>query len=75
MSTLEFTYAEVRNLIQGKFDFRKCLECDGRGWVWVDGDIGETVAGPQETEDKQRYYRDCCDFCEGLGGYLKVDDR
>lgn len=74
MSTLEFTVTEVRNLVQGKFDFRKCLECDSRGWVWVDGDVGEIVNGPL-PDDPDRYWKECCEFCKGLGGYLRVEDE
>jgi hypothetical protein len=60
---------ELRALIQGKFEFRTCLECGGKGRVLVDGVEGIVVQAPTMNDD--RYYEDICDECEGLGGFLR----
>lgn len=61
---------EVRALIQGKFEFRNCLECSGKGWVWADYQIGEIIDAPT-TDDSARYGKEQCENCRGLGGFLK----
>lgn len=67
----EFDTLELRALISGRFRFTKCIECDGLGNVLVDHAIGEVVrfVDPSRTDD---FYRDCCDFCNGLGGKLEL---
>jgi hypothetical protein len=67
-----FDTAELRQILSGDFRFGKCLECDGKGLVWCDGDIGEVVSGSMDADDPYRYYQDCCDFCDGLGGFLVI---
>ena len=64
---------ELRALIMGKFDFRKCLDCDGKGRVWVDGDNGEIVSGPDPKRDSDDFYKDQCEECDGLGGNLRIN--
>lgn len=63
---------ELRALIQGKFDFRLCLECGGKGWVWVDGIAGEVISGPDPQRDESDFYKDECESCDGLGGNMKI---
>lgn len=66
---------DVRNLIQGNFRFFNCLTCAGKGWVWVDGEAGEEVVGPDPTRDLDDYYKDECYECDGLGGKLQIGER
>lgn len=66
-----FSLDEVRSLVEGKFQWRQCITCGGKGWEWVDGDAGEVVSGPDPTRDIGDYYKDQCDNCNGLGGILR----
>lgn len=75
MSYWEFEVDELRDLIQGKFRFFPCLECGGKGWIWVDGDNGAIVNGPDPTRDEVDFYKDQCDECRGLGGKLHIGER
>ena len=59
-------------LLSGNFTFHKCLDCDNKGWVWVDTELGEVVNKPMESDDPDRYERDGCDTCRGLGGSLHI---
>lgn len=70
----EFDNQELRMLISGNFSFRKCLECDGLGWVWFDTDIGEMVNAPMSSDNPYKYEKDSCNFCRGLGGFLRLGD-
>ncbi len=72
MSDYRLELGEVRALIQGKFDFRLCLDCGGKGHVLCDGDLGLVVSSDLDASaDPCRYYYDQCDTCEGLGGNLR----
>ena len=71
--THEFDTQELRQLINGDFQFRRCTWCDGLGTVWCDNDIGEVVAASSVTPegiDDCRFYKDYCEDCDGLGGTL-----
>ena len=68
----EFDRDELRSLISGNFQFRKCLDCSGNGWVWVDTELGEVVAAPMQTDDPDRYEKDGCETCSCLGGFLTI---
>lgn len=64
-----FTAEEVRDLVQGKFQFRNCLDCNSKGWVWVCPTIGEIVDAPTD----EYCYKEQCEDCKGLGGHLRLD--
>ena len=68
----EYTTQELRMLLSGNFTFHKCLDCDNKGWVWCDTELGEVVNKPMESDDPDRYERDGCDTCSGLGGSLHI---
>lgn len=68
------TTEELRNLIQGKFRFRPCLDCGAKGSVLVDGDEGVVVQAVHPEKGAESYYTDVCDECKGLGGFLKFDE-
>jgi hypothetical protein len=67
--------SEIRDLIQGNFRFFNCLECMSRGWIWVDGDDGSIVNGPDPSRDQTEFYKDECEACKGLGGKLHIGER
>lgn len=64
---------EYKKLISGKFQFRVCVDCQGKGWVWVDADAGEVVIAPDPKRPQEDFYRDCCEDCEGIGGFVIYD--
>lgn len=68
----EFSAEELRRLIQGKFEFRPCLECGGKGTVLVDNQFGITVTAIPKDRDPDWFSIECCDECIGLGGFLKL---
>ena len=69
----QFTTEELRNLIQGKFTFRSCIACQGKGTELVDGRAGmlANFVDPERPED---FYTDTCQDCRGLGGTLKIEE-
>lgn len=66
---------ELRDLIKGNYRFFNCIDCMGRGWIWVDGDCGTIVNGPDPTRDELDFYKDECEDCKGLGGKLHIGER
>jgi DnaJ-class molecular chaperone len=70
---MEFEIDEVRALIKGKFDFRTCIECNGKGWVLVDDNLGEVVQAMHPEGNPSDYYKDQCEDCHGLGGLLRIN--
>lgn len=70
-----FSTDQIRKLINGKFTFYKCTNCDGKGWVWVDGIACVEVAFLDPNRDSDEYYQDVCYECEdSLGGKLVIED-
>jgi len=71
MSGGSFTFSlyQTKQLIQGKFQFRPCLECGYSGIINVAGD-GTVLNGPVCNGG----YVMQCDECEGLCGYLIFED-
>jgi hypothetical protein len=61
---------QLRKLIQGKYKFYPCLECNAIGSVLVDSDVGIVVTAIHPEKDASSYYQDCCEDCYGLGGKL-----
>ncbi len=70
MSYHTFTTDELRDLIQGKFRFCTCLECNGKGEILVEGVHGTIVCTIPPEADPDDYYWDECYDCEGLGGFI-----
>lgn len=73
MSFWNFDTEELRALIQGKYKFHNCLECLGKGKVLVDGIHGIVVSHIPKDADKDDYYQDTCEDCNGLGGRLNFE--
>ncbi len=75
----ELDIEEMRCMISGKFTFRKCIECDGKGWLWYDDASGEQVNKPElqegETNVEFYYSRESCYDCCGLGGFLTIGEN
>ena len=57
----EFSGEEVKLLVNGKFQTRKCTVCDGLGHVFVTED-GHVVSKPSEDT-----VEDDCEDCSNLG--------
>jgi len=70
-----FDNEELRNLVQGKFTFRNCLDCNSKGWVLVDGVAGLVVESIAVGDNPSNYYQGTCDECNGLGGFLKIERK
>lgn len=60
---------EFTKLLLGKFQLRKCLHCDGKGWYYVHDD--GTKRNPFENESLDHFYQHSCnhdnDECNGIG--------
>ncbi len=61
---------ELKKLINGKFKTFKCINCEGRGWYWVD-DMG-TMRCPGKDDSVDSFYRHPCKDlydgdCGGVG--------
>ena len=68
-----FDKEEIKLLIKGKVSIVRCWECNGSGWVWVDGDNGNVVpAIDEEREDD--FYQDGCHECDNLGFFINFED-
>lgn len=65
-----FDTDQVRDLIQGNFQFRPCLECNGKGEVLVDSHYGLQVQAIPEGRDEIDFYTCTCETCEGIGGKI-----
>lgn len=66
--SFEFSLWATKQLIQGKFQFRPCLECGSKGYIYVSGDgyvVDRAVEGGYVME---------CEECKGLCGHLFFED-
>lgn len=74
---------EMRDLIQGKFTSRTCLDCNGKGYNTfdIDGNLAdypkpqrpEGMTEEEELEWEWLHSRDNfqCEGCEGLGCHIQ----
>ena len=69
---MRFTIEEVREIIQGKVNFRKCPCCDNNGQEWWDGATG-TGVGPSAPANcaEDDICHDDCQACHGLA-YIAI---
>jgi hypothetical protein len=64
------TIEQARNLVQGKFTFRPCLDCRGVGTELHDEGAG-VVAQHVDPSRPLDFYRYACESCKGLGGFIQ----
>lgn len=64
---------EIKALVKGKFNTRKCPDCEGKGWFWVYED--GTQRSPTKGEDEDDFYQHPCgdEECNGLGFFIVFD--
>ncbi len=68
----------VRSLILGDTVMRKCIECEGTGFVYYDSSSGEPVdrafgaAHYRDFESGQRTETEQCEGCSGLGYSIAI---
>ncbi len=69
---------ELIALLQGNFTTRKCLYCDGTGWVHFKGDGEVSGTGFKrdfEGDDPSKWVdSECCDECYGLGQIVNITE-
>ena len=67
-----FTKEQTMQLLQGQFQARKCLSCDGKGWYYVRDD--GVKMNPAVGDDLANYHEQVCNFdvdeCNGLGYHI-----
>lgn len=66
MKYFEFTAGELRRIIFGKDNFRKCPSCDKEGKEYWNED-GSLVGSAPLPEWGDNYQRGDCQDCDGLG--------
>ena len=61
---------EIKAMLKGKFNVRKCPDCEGKGWFWVHDD--GTQRNPTNTENEDDFYQHQCgdEECNGLGFFI-----
>ena len=76
MSSMTFSFEEVRMLTSGKYAVHKCTSCFGNGWYWVHED--GVKRDPKDGEDLDAFYQHTCEFdeneCGGLGFHIVFPD-
>lgn len=74
--TVVLSFDELRQLVNGKFDVRKCTSCFGKGWYWVHED--GTIRDPNDGESEDSFYEHPCEGgdtdCGGVGFHIKFPD-
>lgn len=65
---------DLKKILRFQYQQTTCTDCSGKGWVWVDGQVGEEVVGPDPSRDPSDYYQDVCDECHGLGAFVMLND-
>lgn len=61
---------ELTALVQGKYNTVTCHQCNGKGWVWVDGIAGMEVAFVDPSRDPDDFYMHYCTECSELGYFI-----
>lgn len=67
---MEIEPEELRDIILGKQEYRRCPQCDGRGRVFYLNSSDEAVSFKVYDESDDKDQDDQCDNCNGVG-YLK----
>ena len=64
---------DIKALVKGKFNVRKCIDCEGKGWFWTHED--GTPRNPTAEENHDDFYKHPCgdDECNGLGFFIVFD--
>lgn len=61
---------ELKDLIKGKIQWRKCPECDNNGLQYFDGATGMGVSASPSGIDPEELAWENCDNCHGLAYIL-----
>lgn len=61
---------ELKDLIKGKIQWRKCPECDNNGLQYFDGATGMGVSSSPSGIDPEELAWENCDNCYGLAYIL-----
>lgn len=73
----ELSPEELVAIVEGKFTARKCLGCDGTGWLHFDGDgcvKGTGYKRDFDHEDPDHWVdSEGCDDCDGLGQIISLN--
>jgi len=64
------TIEQARDLVQGKFTFRTCLDCGGAGTELHDEGVG-VVAQHIDPSRPLDFCRYTCESCGGIGGFIQ----
>lgn len=66
------TFEQVRSLLLGGFRQRKCIGCNGTGWIHYDGADGHIMGtGYRRNDDIET---DTCLDCYGFGEVIKFPE-
>ena len=70
----EFDNEELKKLLFGRFDVRKCPACDCNGDQWFDGRTGLGVSPTPPDIDEEWIASELCTECDGLAYLYKFHD-